>query len=132
MVNKVILVGNLGKDPDIKYFQNGDGVANFTLATSKSWKDKDSGEKKTQTEWHNITAFRGLVKVCKDYLRKGDKVYVEGHLKTEKYEKDGIERYITKIIVDELKMLGNKPNQEGAYDNAVPMDKKEFDDDIPF
>ena len=134
-VNKVILVGNLGKDPEVRYFQNGDGVANFTLATSKSWKDKDTGEKKTQTEWHNIVVFRGLVKVCKDYLKKGDKVYIEGYLKTDKYEKDGVNHYATKIIVDNLQMLGNKPSTEGAYDNASqmpPIEEKAFDDDIPF
>lgn len=134
-VNKVILVGNLGKDPEVRYFQNGDGVANFTLATSKSWKDKDTGEKKTQTEWHNIVAFRGLVDVCKKYLHKGDKVYIEGSLKTDKYEKDGVNHYTTKIILDNLQMLGNKPSTEGAYDNASPMpqiEDKAFDDDIPF
>lgn len=131
-INKVILIGNLGKDPDIRYFQSGDGVANFSLATSKKWKDKESGEQKEQTEWHNIAAFRGLVKVCKDYLHKGDKVYIEGHLKTDKYEKDGVTHYTTRIIVDELQMLGGKPNQDKAYENAAPDDRKSFDDDIPF
>ena len=134
-INKVILIGNLGKDPEVRYFQNGDGVANFTLATSKSWKDKESGEKKAQTEWHNIVVFLGLVDVCKKYLHKGDKVYVEGYLKTEKYEKDGVTHYATKIVVDNLQMLGNKPSTEGAYDNASPMppvEDKAFDDDIPF
>lgn len=135
-INKVILVGNLGKDPEVRYFNGDNGVANFTLATSKSWKDKASGEKKTQTEWHNIVVFRGLVEVCKKYLRKGDKVYIEGSLKTEKYEKDGVTHYTTKIVVDNLQMLSSKPNTEGAYDNAVPSElpsgAKEFDDDIPF
>lgn len=131
-INKVILIGNLGKDPEVRYFQSGDGVANFSVATSKKWKDKESGEQKEQTEWHNVSAFRGLVKVCKDYLHKGDKVYIEGHLKTDKYEKDGVTHYATKIIVDELQMLGGKPNQDKAYENAVPDNSKGFDDDIPF
>ena len=138
-VNKVILVGNLGKDPEMRTFNNGDSVANFSVATSESWKDKQTGEKKTQTEWHNVSAFRKLAEICEKYLKKGDKVYIEGKLKTDKYEKDGVTKYTTRIIADQMQMLGSK-SDEGQVQSQEPdqptqnltSQNKEFDDDIPF
>ena len=109
MVNKVIIVGNLGKDPEVKELQHGK-VCNFSVATSYKWKDKTSGERKEETEWHNVTCYGGLATVAGSYLRKGSKVYIEGRIKTRKYEaKDGTERYITEIIADTLQMLDGKP-----------------------
>jgi single-strand DNA-binding protein len=142
-INKVILVGNLGKDPEVRYFDKDNAVANFSVATSKRWKDKATGEQKEQTEWHNVTAFRGLAKVCETYLKKGDKVYIEGSLKTDKYEKDGVDHYITKIIADELQMLGGKGNSDSEpmretslerrqRRQSEPAQSKVLDDDIPF
>ena len=109
MVNKVIIIGNLGKDPEVKDLQHGK-VCNFSVATSYKWKDKTSGERKEETEWHNVTCYGGLATVASSYLRKGGKVYIEGRIKTRKYEaKDGTERYITEIIADTLQMLDGKP-----------------------
>ena len=109
MVNKVIIVGNLGKDPEVKELQHVK-VCNFSVATSYKWKDKTSGERKEETEWHNVTCYGGLATVAGSYLRKGSKVYIEGRIKTRKYEaKDGTERYITEIIADTLQMLDGKP-----------------------
>src|SRR5687767_11753517 len=98
-VNKVILVGNLGKDPETRTFQSGDKVVNFSIATSESWKDKASGERKERTEWHKISVYnQGLINVCENYLKKGSKVYIEGQLETRKYtDKDGVEKYTTEI-----------------------------------
>ncbi len=113
-VNKVILVGNLGKDPESRTFQSGDKVVNFTIATSESWKDKASGEKKERTEWHRIAVYnQGLVNVCENYLKKGSKVYIEGQLETRKWtDKDGVEKYTTEIALrpfrSELTMLDSK------------------------
>ena len=135
-VNKVILVGNLGKDPEMRTFNSGDSVANFSVATSESWKDKQTGEKKTQTEWHNVSAFRKLAEICEKYLKKGDKVYIEGKLKTDKYEKDGVTKYTTRIIADQMQMLGSKSDegqvQSQEPDQPMPYQNKEFNDDIPF
>jgi single-strand DNA-binding protein len=109
-VNKVILIGNLGKDPEVRYMQNGDAVASFTIATSESWKDKDTGEKKEATEWHRLTAFRRLGEIAGEYLKKGSSVYIEGKLTTRKWQdKDGVDRYTTEIVVDKLTMLGSPP-----------------------
>jgi len=108
-VNKVILVGNLGKDPETKYMPSGDCVCNFTIATTDSWKDKTSNEKVEKTEWHNIVMYRRLAEVAGEYLRKGSQVYIEGKLKTRKYQdKQGVERYITEIGAREMQMLGAK------------------------
>ena len=102
-VNKVIILGNLGKDPEVKFMPNGGAVANMTIATSESWKDKQSGEDKQQTTWHNIVAYRSFASVCAKYLHKGDAVYLEGSLKTDEYtDKDGINRRITKIIMENM------------------------------
>lgn len=111
MINKVTLLGNLGKDPEVKELQNGK-VCNFSVATSYKWKDKTSGERKEETEWHNVTCYGGLATVASSYLRKGSKVYIEGRIKTRKYEaKDGTERYITEIVADTLQMLDGKPDE---------------------
>jgi single-strand DNA-binding protein len=108
-VNKVILVGNLGKDPEVKYFPNGDAFCNLTLATTDSWTDKTSGEKKERTEWHNVVFTRKLAEIAGQYLKKGSQIYVEGSLRTRKWEKDGVERYTTEIQVSDMQMLGGKP-----------------------
>jgi single-strand DNA-binding protein len=108
-VNKVILIGNLGRDPELRYFPNGDAVCNVTIATSDSWADKQSGEKKEHTEWHNVVFRKKLAEVAGQYLKKGSKVYVEGSLRTRKYEKDGVDRYTTEIVVVDLQMLDGRP-----------------------
>ena len=107
-VNKVILVGNLGKDPEVRYLDNGVAVANFSLATTENYKNKQ-GERVSQTEWHNIVFWRGLAEVAEKYLKKGDSVYVEGKLRTRRWEdKDGNAKYTTEILADNMTMLGNK------------------------
>ncbi|MER8616039.1 single-stranded DNA-binding protein [Mesorhizobium sp. M1409] len=118
-VNKVILVGNLGADPEIRRLNSGDPVVNIRIATSESWRDKNSGERKEKTEWHNVVIFNeNIAKVAEQYLKKGMKVYVEGQLQTRKWEKDGVERYTTEIILQkfrgELQMLDTK--SEGGGD----------------
>lgn len=104
-VNKVILVGRLGKDPEVRNLDNGAAVANFTIATSESYKDKTTGEKKEITEWHNIVLWRGLAEISQKYLHKGDMVYIEGKLRTRSWEKDGVTRYTTEIVADNMTML---------------------------
>ena len=113
-LNKVILIGNTGKDPEIRYMPNGKPVASFSIATSESWKDKATGEKKESTEWHNCTAFDKLAEIIGQYVKKGQPLYVEGRIKTEKYTKDGVEKYSTKILVNEIKMLGGGKGEGGA------------------
>ncbi|TYT74088.1 single-stranded DNA-binding protein [Desulfobotulus mexicanus] len=112
-VNKVILIGNLGADPAIRYFQDGTAVCNFNMATTENWTDRQSGEKKDKTEWHRIVAFRRLAEICGQYLRKGSKVYVEGKLQTRSYEKDGQTRYITEIVASEMRMLDSSRSGQG-------------------
>ena len=107
-VNKVILIGNLGKDPEVKFFPNGDAFCNCTLATSESWVDKQSNEKKERTEWHNVVFTKKLAEIVGQYLKKGSKVYVEGSLRTRKWEKDGQDRYTTEIVVQDMQMLDGK------------------------
>lgn len=107
-VNKVILVGRLGKDPEVRNLDNGATVANFTMATSESYKDKTTGEKKEITEWHNIVLWRGLAEVAAKYLHKGDMIYVEGRLRTRSWEKEGVTRYTTEIIGDNMTMLSTR------------------------
>lgn len=152
-VNKVILIGNLGKDPEVRYFPNGDAVCNVTIATSESWTDKQSGEKKEATEWHNVVFARKLAEIAGQYLKKGSKIYVEGKLRTRKWEEDGIDRYTTEIVVRDMQMLdgansggersGAAParsqqgrTQPGGYSNThsvPPEGEVPFeDDDIPF
>ena len=113
-VNKVILVGNLGKDPEVRHLESGVPVASFSVATSESYNDKNSGEKKTVTEWHNVVLWRGLAEVAEKYLHKGDQVYIEGKLRTRQWEKDGVTRYSTEIVGENMTMLGGRPKPEGA------------------
>ena len=143
-VNRVIIVGNLGKDPEARYTNSGEAVSNFSVATSESWKDKATGEKKEQTEWHRCGAFGKLAEICNEYLKKGSTVYLEGSIHTRKWkDSDGKERYTTEIKVANLKMLGGKPegmrdqSSDGDYSPAPAKDKPKpsFDDlgdDIPF
>lgn len=108
-VNKAILIGHLGKDPDVRYLPNGDQVTNITIATSEQWTDKQSGEKKESTEWHRVVFFRRLAEIAGQYLKKGAPVYIEGRLRTRKWQgQDGQDRYTTEIHADEMKMLGKK------------------------
>lgn len=107
-VNKVILVGRLGKDPEVRNLENGVSVANFTMATSESYKDRTTGEKKEATEWHNIVLWRGLAEISQKYLHKGDLVYIEGKLRTRSWEKEGVTRYTTEIVADNMTMLGSR------------------------
>ena len=112
-INKVILVGNLGKDPEVRHLEGGSSVAHFTLATNDYYKDK-AGTRVERTEWHNITAWRGLAEMAEKYLKKGQQIYVEGKLRTRQYQdKDGQTRYITEIVADEISMLGGRPHAEG-------------------
>jgi len=113
-VNKVILIGNLGKDPEVRYFPSGDAVANATLATTESWKDKQSGEQKEATEWHRLVFPGKLGEIAGKYLKKGSKVYVEGSLRTRQWEKDGVKQYTTEIRVAEMQMLDGKPGGSGS------------------
>ncbi|MBT5273795.1 MAG: single-stranded DNA-binding protein [Flavobacteriales bacterium] len=128
-VNKVILIGNLGKDPEVRYLDNGVAVANFSLATTENYKNKE-GERVSQTEWHNIVLWRGLAEVAEKWLKKGSSVYVEGKIRTRKWEdKDGNTRYSTEILGDNMTMLGGKPSSETPVEVTPPTDKK---DDLPF
>jgi len=144
-VNKVILVGNLGADPEVKYMPNGNAVANATLATSESWKDKQSGENKEKTEWHRVVFFRRLAEIAGEYLKKGSQVYIEGKLQTRKWQdKNGNDRYTTEIVANEMQMLGGRGGGGGSADfggasasqsapaAAPAATADDFDDDIPF
>jgi len=149
-VNKVILVGRLGKDPEVRYMPNGEAVANATLATSETWKDK-SGEKQEKTEWHRVTFYRKLAEIVGEYLKKGSMVYVEGRLETRKWtDKEGKERYTTEIIANEMQMLSSRSGGGNSFEvmdkesgGAAPASKPakaaktggefdDFEDDIPF
>lgn len=158
-VNKVIIVGNLGRDPETRYMPNGEAVTNVAVATTESWKDKQSGEKKELTEWHRITFYRKLAEIAGQYLKKGSQVYVEGRLQTRKWtDKEGVERYTTEIIADTMQMLGSRqgmgggsaPSMDEDYGSAPPARQSsggggasrpaskpapnfsDMDDDIPF
>lgn len=154
-VNKVILVGNLGNDPETRYIPSGDAVTNISVATTESWKDKQTGEQKEKTEWHRVVMFRRLGEIAAEYLRKGSQVYIEGKLRTNKWkDRDGNDRYTTEIIADEMQMLGgrggagggdyssgggsNAPSgggsrgQSGGGKDSPPPPADDFDDDIPF
>jgi single-strand DNA-binding protein len=114
-VNKVIIVGNLGRDPETRYMPNGEAVTNIAVATTESWKDKNSGEKKELTEWHRITFYRKLAEIAGQYLKKGSQIYIEGRLQTRKWtDKDGGERYTTEIIADSMQMLGSRQGGGGG------------------
>jgi single-strand DNA-binding protein len=119
-VNKVILVGRLGKDPEVRNLENGATVANFTMATSESYKDKTTGDKKEVTEWHNVVVWRALADIAAKYLHKGDQVYIEGKLRTRSWEKDGVTRYTTEIIGDNLTLLGSRPGGGGGNQDYAP------------
>lgn len=133
-VNKAILVGNLGADPETRYLTSGDPVTSFRVATSEAWKDKATGERKERTEWHSVTCFGRLAEIARDYLRKGSKVYVEGQLRTSSWEQDGVTRYKTEVNARELQMLDSKGEQQAAPQVATPeqVGGDDFDDDIPF
>src|SRR6187399_3415588 len=118
-VNKVILVGRLGKDPEVRNLENGATVANFTMATSETYKDKTTGDRKEVTEWHNIVLWRGLADVAARYLHKGDMIYVEGKLRTRSWEKEGVTRYTTEIVGDNMTMLSTKPANSGGGDRSA-------------
>jgi len=151
-VNKVILIGNLGKDPETRYLPSGEALTSFSIATSETWKDKTSGEKKEATEWHRISAFGKLAEICGEYLRKGSQVYIEGSLRTRKWQdKEGQDRYTTEVRADQMRMLGSRgggdgggsPMREPAATSGggggakAPAKKSggsfdDMDDDIPF
>ena len=136
MLNKVELIGNLGRDPEVKYMPSGDAVASFSIACTESWKDKN-GEKQERTEWVRISAFRRLAEICGEYLKKGSQVYIEGKLHTSEFEKDGVKRYSTEVIADEMKMLGGKrdasgPSEQRSSAPAKPSTFDDLEDDIPF
>lgn len=153
-VNKVILVGNLGADPEVRYMTNGDAVANIRMATTESWKDKASGERREMTEWHRVVFYRRLAEIVGQYLKKGSPVYIEGRIRTRKWQdKEGQERYTTEIEATEMQMLGSRQGQgdpsssssygggeaapRASYGGAKPTQAKkaafeDMDDDIPF
>jgi single-strand DNA-binding protein len=152
-INKVILVGNLGNDPDTRYLPDGGAVTNISIATSESWKDRNTGQQNERTEWHRVVFFRRLAEIAGEYLKKGSKVYIEGKLRTRQWEKEGQKHYTTEIVADEMQMLDSRGDGMGggmgsggysqparqnngggstpapAYDSPPPED---FDDDIPF
>ena len=143
-VNKVILIGNLGRDPEVRTFQNGGKVCNLRIATSETWKDKNSGERKERTEWHSVAVFQeGLVRIAEQYLRKGSKVYIEGQLQTRKYQaQDGSDRYSTEVVLQGfggvLTMLDGRDGgsdsgqSQGNYDAPAQNPQRDLDDSIPF
>ncbi|MFC1798898.1 single-stranded DNA-binding protein [Thermodesulfobacteriota bacterium] len=133
-INKAILVGRLGRDPEIRYTTDGRAVCNFSIATSDEWKDKDTGEKKERTEWHRIVAFGKLGEICGEYLAKGRQVYIEGRLQTRSWEKEGVTRYTTEIVAADVQFLGGRDSNEPPRPSAVspPQDSIPDDDDIPF
>ena len=154
-VNKVTLVGNLGNDPETKYMPSGGAVTTISIATSSSWKDKNTGQQNEKTEWHRVTFFNRLAEIAGEYLRKGSQVYVEGRLRYGSYEKDGVKHYTTEIIANEMQMLGGRGGSGGGMDGgnapsnnynqtqSAPQTKQaapsgpapdfdSFDDDIPF
>ena len=157
MLNKVMLIGRLGADPEVRYLPSGDAVTSIRLATSMRWKDKQTGERKEETEWHRVVFFRGLAKIAGEYLKKGSQVYVEGRIRTNKWQgQDGQDRYTTEIVADEMHMLDSRSGGTtnyaaestppvSSYDNqpsapasagggaqSAPPSFDDFDDDIPF
>jgi single-strand DNA-binding protein len=134
-INKVILVGTLGRDPETRHMPNGNAVTNISLATSESWKDKQSGEKQERTEWHRVSMFGRLAEIAAEYLRKGSQVYIEGKIQTRKWQdKEGKDRYSTEIVADQMQMLGGRRDGGGSHEQsegtgAGPLDPN---DDIPF
>lgn len=136
-VNKVIILGNLGQDPESRAMASGDMVCNVSIATSEQWKDKQTGERQEKTEWHRVIFFKRLAEIAGEYLKKGSKVYVEGRLQTRKWQnKEGVDMYTTEIVANELQMLDSKPSSgEPAQQNTQQSgaaSHEDFDDDIPF
>ncbi len=146
-INKVILIGNLGQDPEVRYMPNGNAVANVSLATSESWKDKNTGEMQERTEWHRVVFFQRLGEIVGEYCKKGSKIYVEGRLQTRKWQdKNGQDRYTTEIIADQMQMLDSRGGGGAAFTpntgtsdsgrpapaSSAPAPDADFDDDIPF
>lgn len=140
-VNKVILVGNLGNDPETRFMPSGSAVTNITVATSESWKDKQTGQQQERTEWHKVAFFGKLAEIAGEYLKKGSKVYIEGSLRTRKWQgQDGQDRYTTEIVASEMQMLDSrgggqseaKPVQQAAQQPQQSAPADDFDDDIPF
>lgn len=159
-VNKVILVGNVGNDPEVRYMPNGNAVANVSVATSETWKDKGNGEQQEKTEWHRVVFFNRLAEIVEQYVKKGSKLYLEGRLQTRQWEQDGIKRYSTEIVANEMQMLDSRggggmdqgdnnsfgqqsqPQRsqqsapqsapQAASGQAAPSNFDNFDDDIPF
>ncbi len=143
-INKVILVGNLGADPETRYMPSGSAVTNLSVATSESWKDKQTGEQKERTEWHKVAMFNRLAEIAAEYLRKGSQVYIEGKLRTRKWQdRDGNDRWTTEVIADEMQMLGGRGGGGGSAPMSSGQDSgppsappqtgpDDFDDDIPF
>lgn len=140
-VNKAIILGNLGRDPELKYMPNGDAVCNFSIATTDTWKDRD-GNQQEKTEWHNIVAFRRLAEICGEYLKKGKQVYIEGKIQTRSWEdKDGVKKYMTEIVANQMQMLGRRgEDMDGDYSppaSSAPQESKppstpDDEDDLPF
>lgn len=140
-INKVIIIGRLGNDPEVRYTPSGSAVAKFSVATSEEWKDKNTGEKKERTEWHRITAWGKLGEICGEYLSKGRQVYVEGRLQTSSYDdKDGVKRYSTEIVASDVQFLGSKESGGGRSGGGGTPPRESFggpgappaDEDIPF
>jgi single-strand DNA-binding protein len=160
-INKVIIVGNLGRDPETRYLPSGGAVTNVSVATSKAWRDRDSGEQKERTEWHRVVFFNRLAEIASEYLKRGSKIYLEGELRTREWERDGQKHYTTEIVADEMQMLDGRGSMDGgngqgpsgpgpsqssgqgsaqassgggsrAADDFGPPPSDDFDDDIPF
>jgi len=152
-VNKVILVGNVGNDPEVRYMPNGNAVANISIATSDTWKDKTTGDQQEKTEWHRVVFFNRLAEIVEQYVKKGSKLYIEGRLQTRSWEQDGVKRYSTEIVSNEMQMLDSRGGagvgqdfgnqsaaapaqpaqpQAAAQPQSAPANFDNFDDDIPF
>lgn len=141
MINKVILVGNVGKDPEVRYLDNGTAVASFPLATSENYKDKE-GNRQSRTEWHNIVLWRGLAEVAEKYVKKGNPLYIEGKIRSRSYDdKDGVKKYFTEIYADQMQMLGSKPSNGDSAPASAPVSEESSSqapaepletDDLPF
>ena len=152
-VNKAIIVGNVGNDPEVRYMPNGNAVANVSIATSEVWKDKNTGEQQEKTEWHRVVFFNRLAEIVEQYVKKGSKLYIEGRLQTRSWEQDGVKRYTTEIVANEMQMLSTRNGETGTNDRSnmardsagghsqggqQPAQQQaapsfdNFDDDIPF
>ena len=130
-INKCIIVGHLGQDPQLQHMPSGGVVTNISVATSESWKDKNTGQQESRTDWHRVVFFGRLAEIAGQYLKKGSKVYIEGSLRTRSWDKDGEKRYATEIVANEMQMLDSKSDGVSSAGNATQQ-QPEFDDDIPF